>query len=618
MKFTGRNVFLLICGFILLPLSDSLASSDSLYTGFTSELNTKRFIVSGLMAPRPTLWNLHSRLTSEALVRESPDYDNQWKTELRFDLDADHRINQKLNFRFDSFFENYRDQEVMRHVELGQSSPWPGGYDPQQAVSRSTRGRDEEIFRLYSRVGADAKVTNDLDISVMGGSAWDKQIGGSGNGLSSRAGFTWDTREKEALQLSGDGWIDRFSNRQNHEGALRGRIFRMIGEAENQLFVQWRNNRADIFQSDSGSVSRRIQDELNIANQLSWIFFPGSKAEYQLNYKKSSVDYKGSALSSSRESRFENHFALLFRKPVTQARFYYSYNIEDDDWGRGIILGRRQTLGLDASQMFGSDSLGFNYHTEKITRDTPDKTDSEDKDELNHHIQLTFQKWMTKRAYMLLYALTTLNHEVYLNASKSADNRWKRVFLLRPGVVWIPSDQVRNRSAFELSTYYTDYDFDTSESGTGLKSRVFRKWAATDTLIFSTGGWTKIILAAKYQLEDLGRLNWGAFIQELSEEATEVNYSIWIERSLWTHLNIRTGFLYKRRDENGFGSNLIDSNETVRLRKYISNGPVIQIMTMGAGRFNLSVRGTFLNVVDSNRDNNYRNDTFSLSFRYLI
>ena len=108
-----------------------------------------------------------------------------------------------------------------------------------------------------------------------------------------------------------------------------------------------------------------------------------------------------------------------------------------------------------------SDFVSFESSAGILRYDTPDSTNTDDRDEL----LITFagresHRW-NEYLEVNVVAEVTLNHIVYLFADRSANNNWNRIFRLAPELVYTPSSTLQSVNTFEVLANYTVFDFET-------------------------------------------------------------------------------------------------------------------------------------------------------------
>jgi len=108
-------------------------------------------------------------------------------------------------------------------------------------------------------------------------------------------------------------------------------------------------------------------------------------------------------------------------------------------------------------------------------------------------------------------ARSYLEHQVYLTRNLSGDNRWTRIWQLRPQLFIEPLPSVSITQSFGVRATYIDYDF--PETLSKRKSIVFRDFFAADSITASLSRQTTLNLYFKLALEERGLLDWDRWLQ---------------------------------------------------------------------------------------------------------
>ncbi len=614
MKKTGILLASILC---LLSLSGRVfCQTDSVSVSYDQILDTRTYRVEGSLLTDSNPWNLTATTYGEAIRRRLSHYQEQWKTDVGVIVHGTRDISDNLQFLLHLKTQDFRDREaeyVFSHS--------PGGLFPDRVVVdppllRPIIGSNNHIGRSSARGGIEYSPTSDIDVRILGGVAWDEQLYGSGNGPSLEGNFLYSPMQDEQMELDASARLNQYNNRQNHAIQVRGMVQESFGESIDELRISYSNNRADEILTNLGNVMTRLDESVFIDNRLITPLERNISATYDIQYRQSKVDYRGGGPGTGLEKDFRNAISLSQAGERHFAIVSYSFSIEDRDFGGGLILGRRQILGFNGGLMQGHDSLSFRYNTEKLRYDSPDSLELSDRDRLMHRFRMTGNKWVTPEFNTYFEASVLLDHIVNLEAQRSADNRWNRVFRISPGVIWDHASGWRNRTIFEVLANYSSYDFEIQTLGGSSQSTVFRRWSVSDTLRVPILSTLSIETSIRFDLEDRGRLQWDDFIQELSDEAEARFLAANLESSALGWLIVRIGYRQYRRLEFQMSDSSSKSNQRTRSRSYQSRGPTFRISTPRHASLRLWIDGSLLDVEDSNRDNAYKLDSFSATLVY--
>jgi len=611
-----RQFSLIFIPFIYLNVY-AQASTDSVSAVFNQVLETRSLRIISIINPISGPWKLHSSSYGEVVLRELPGYKSQWKRELGIKVEAERQLNKTVGLLLDIQNQTFRDQEAARIVDRGVTDVQPFRFDPLDLSSPVVTGQNSQIQRSAFRGGLRLRKPERFETHLLGGSAWDSQIEGSGNGPSGRFGLTFSGLDLHLPNIQSEASLNQFGDRQNHSARLNTSYNWVTNDSRDAFNAQWQNNRTDLFLGAQGNIVSRIQDQLLFNNKLTTVSSSGLVSSYDLTFRKAAVSYIGGGPGESNELDFNNRFSLGFDWRDLSSELYYAYMIEDRDYGESLILGRLQTLGTKLIKSFEEDSLIFHYNTRKLRYDSPEDVELSDRDRLIHQISITGLKWITEEAKASIALSLMSDHLVYISSDRSADNRYNRFLILRPGVEWIPEPGWRNQVLFIVMANYTSFDFDDPTTRSSLRSKAIRRWSVADTLSFPV--WRDIggDVSVRYDQEDRGRLLWEEFTQDVSDEWTSSFFSVSMHKFFWRQLKVRLGYHFEHRIENKFNRGIDGETVIERVRNYIVGGPVFQVMTRDTRRFRWYVNGNLFKVEDSRKDKSYRLDTISAAVTYL-
>lgn len=602
--------------FCPLLILSSAEGSDSLLTRYSQELDTRVWRLQGQLNRQAPDWSVRGLGSSEITNRNLPGFKPQWKNEFVLRLNAERKVNDGLSLLVESAGQEYQDRAARFIVERGSGSVLPSRDDVSQVTSTLRSGDDTRITRGSVRSGVKWRSGPVLEIHLLGGGAFDQQTQGEGAGASGRGGFNYAPEWDNPLQVEGDGWIDRYGDRRNHEATLALRTRQPFGEATDILDVRWINRRNDLFLGTTGNVVRRLNDELQLANSLLSPVGSNMLGSYDIRFRSTNVAYDQGDIGAGRELDFVNRFALQGERGNYFGHASYSYGVEDRTYGGSLILGRRQVIQLTGGWSSAGDSIFLSYNAQKLAFNSPDSLETSDRDRLIQSIRHQSIVYLLTDTRLVVDALVVLDHLVNLSSVRSADNRWNRVFRLNPAIQWIPGGGWQNKTDFEVLANYNVYDFENAATSSSLRSNALRRWSASDTLIIPLLPTWSAELASRYDLEDRGRLRWDEFVQELSDEAEAYYGSLALQRTIWTRATLTVGYRIQHRIEDRLDRRADGSTQRSQAREYRAYGPMVRLTTMRNRNLQLNMNASFLTVDDSARDETTRHDSIFLTLLY--
>ena len=245
---------------------------------------------------------------------------------------------------------------------------------------------------------------------------------------------------------------------------------------------------------------------------------------------------------------------------------------------------RTSLWGSVISDFTGSDHLTFNGSASILRYDTPDSTNTDDRDELLFVLSMRETHDFNQYLSVELEANATLSHLVYLDRLQSANNNWNRVFSLSPKTTLRPADWIRSDNDAEVVANYTVYDFE--QQVASVKSYSFRQASWSDSTVILFNRRIELDFSGTLRLYERGILKW----QEFKEKPLDY----FVEQSLWPQIVYRTredialtvGYRYFSRDQyaySGTAKNLTHS--------LVTAGPTVGVAWYGLEGSNVVVSG---------------------------
>lgn len=165
----------------------------------------------------------------------------------------------------------------------------------------------------------------------------------------------------------------------------------------------------------------------------------------------------------------------------------------------------------------------FNGSVSLLQYDTPDSTNTDDRDELFISASLREQHSFSHLFSMAVTAEVTLAHIVYLRSEKSGNNNWNRIFRLLPEMMYTPSKRFRMFNAFEVMANYTVFDFESLVPS--VKSYSYRQVAFLDSTSYDISPKTGLDMFVYVRVFERGELRWKEFSERPLQRIEEVTFS---------------------------------------------------------------------------------------------
>lgn len=210
-----------------------------------------------------------------------------------------------------------------------------------------------------------------------------------------------------------------------------------------------------------------------------------------------------------------------------------------DDNGNTVQMSNRMSLRIAER-----DSVQLIAGMTRMQYNTPDSTNYDDRDELRFNTLLEYHHLFRSGWQFLVGGEATFGHFVYLFSAKSAENHWNRVFRLFSNVGW-SVDFWRWQTYAEVLANYYDYDYDDLLGQ--VRSLAFRHMTLQQQVYHPLPGNYQGQFLIRIQLEDQGRLDWDAFVQEIILEREIVEYEYKVAFPRWRRIRGYLGYRYQRR-----------------------------------------------------------------------
>lgn len=200
-------------------------------------------------------------------------------------------------------------------------------------------------------------------------------------------------------------------------------------------------------------------------------------------------------------------------------------------------------LNIDMSQ---DDKIHLVSSAGILRYDTPDISNTDDRDELLLTSGFEYLHRFTSRILLTLNADFTLFHLVYLNRDKSANNNWNRVIRFSPSIDYTPISWFRTVVRTEVLANYTVSDYE--QQVASIRSFSFRQVLWSDSSALRLSERIQCKFSGSLRIFEHGTLRWQEFMEKPEEYAIEK--SIWPE-IVWSSdfgLKIGIGFRYFGQD----------------------------------------------------------------------
>jgi hypothetical protein len=241
------------------------------------------------------------------------------------------------------------------------------------------------------------------------------------------------------------------------------------------------------------------------------------------------------------------------------------------------------TTALNAS-VTQNDSIRFVSSVGILRYDTPDASNTDDRDELLVTSGIEILHRFSSHMLFTLTADLTLFHLVYLRQEQSANNNWNRVIRLSPSVEYVPTSWFRTVARAEVLANYTVSDYE--QQSASIRSFSFRQAMWSDSTVLRISDRIECNFSGSLRIFERGILKWKEF-KEKPEE-------YYIEKSFWPEiiwssamgLKVGIGFRYFGQDRYKY-----QNNQRIFTQGIEALGPTVFIEWLGSSTEKITLSG---------------------------
>jgi len=397
-------------------------------------------------------------------------------------------------------------------------------------------------------------------------------------------------RTSGMLRLSGEN----LDTRQNRTYMTQWMVSKKFGPGVSDNLSLDVSRRKRSYYLASGIIEERYETRQHVENQLRYRVFDPFSVRFSTKYSKDLTeietpfaDSDGLQEKDRANYNLRNTIGMFLNVGPVRNEAYFRYEVQQNLYTsdvRDTTIApsrlRRQMPPNDNSNIMQiegrsyigigyRDSLRFSALAMRMQYNTPDSTNFDDRDEVRYRYGLEYFHRFAPGFRWRTGGEVLLSHYAYLFSQRSAENYWNRVYRLFSGMHWQRHRWEWHTSAEVLANYY-DYDYD--DLLQQVRSIAFRHMVLRQRIYHPISRGWQGQFRYDLQLEDQGRLDWSAFIEELilEREISEVEYKIRIPVS--RTLSGFLGYQYQRRIDWRLHSGDASTAERIYTR-----GPVFQI-----------------------------------------
>ena len=427
-------------------------------------------------------------------------------------------------------------------------------------------------------------------------------------------------KDSQAAQIQFSGELDQLEEHENHRVRAMGDYrIRFGGVSSYNTSMRMESRQQEFFTDSLGSSQLREQENINWNNRFTYNVSRKIKFTHDLSWGDQSTKIDRERLSPSGERRVidEERKRLVLTNQsgmvvdgesiTTMASFKIenSQNKYYVDHSQSLYQLNGEFTYHPASLI---DSLSWKNTLSRLEYDTPDTTNDDDRDEWRFKTELSLVHIPNPFSRLEIGTKMSLFHLIYLFNTRSSENYWNRNLVLWSEYDWILNDWSGKARAHIRSNYF-DYDYDDLfiEMDQPARSFVHRSLDLSKQLKFQfLPRWS---LTAKFasRWEDEGQLDWSQFIQQISSEREQTEYSFKLSFAYkgWVGW---LGYLNHHRETSYATSSRGDEI-------WDGEGPLFGVRHLLGDRLYVDLDGRIISVVDNGREYLLPKIFFSLVYR---
>lgn len=232
----------------------------------------------------------------------------------------------------------------------------------------------------------------------------------------------------------------------------------------------------------------------------------------------------------------------------------------------------------------GNDNIRLVSSASILRYDTPDASNTDDRDELLITSGLEILHRFSPRLLLSMAADLTLFHLVYLRQEQSANNSWNRVIRLSPCVEYVPSSRFRTVMRAEVLANYTISDYEQQRAS--IRSFSYRQAMWADSTIFRLSENVECNFSGSLRIFERGILKWNEF-KEKPEE-------YFVEKTLWPELiwsskkGLKVGFGFRYYGQDSYK---YQNNQRIFNQRIEALGPTVFVEWLGSSTERIMLSG---------------------------
>lgn len=345
---------------------------------------------------------------------------------------------------------------------------------------------------------------------------------------------------------------DRLSPRKNRDFLFNMGLSRQFEMGtKDSLGYRHTLQRRDYYVTENGEIESRREKTHEISNVLIYGLSP--HVQCRILGEVSTRNLEIYTTTGSQKNKLRERYDLslhglmewLVKFPRWEWRGFYSQRGEEQNYWLGppmplspfsgssaLIMPDNETEWTTLFSRFffqfsEKDSLSTTAHLQKLQYNTPDRENTDDRDELRFLTDLKYAHRFSPWLFFQTDFGFRFLHLIYIHGKRSADNHKIRTFRLSSLVSCRLSPVIRMTQYGEVLANYTEYDYEPLFPG--IRSFVYRKFSLEDSLFIRLMPHSELLFHGKLELDENGKLLWDEWLEQKLMDRRSVEYALfWV------------------------------------------------------------------------------------------
>ena len=379
---------------------------------------------------------------------------------------------------------------------------------------------------------------NKKNIKVSGGKSFENRQQQNEDGW--YAGFNYNSEKNISLKPRIQLFREKYANRNNFLYNLSYVNKNKIGDyAYNRFLVSYKEIGREYYISTDLSTEKRLNINRQLQNGIRFKLPNRWDIRHNINYlsdleRLNFDENKGGGHRDRTRFHLFNKininknfgpFVIKTEFDLIQEQNQYYSTLESYLSPTDYSLLRKDLHYKLLIPMKSADSLALTYHVSLYQFTTPDSLNYDDRDELSHTWQMSFQKNLSPMLRIFANARIHYRHLLYLSEKRSARNHVNRIYSIDFGQNFFLSNTIRINGSQRIFANYYIYDYE-HLFPINYSSMVFRGLKISESVTKFLSKRFSVSANSEFRFEEDGFMNWEDFIKQKTIDRNYLRSSI--------------------------------------------------------------------------------------------